>query len=505
MEMTDLTEDNIQSPEKIEKGKLFRSTNSNEKITFDCILNRVGFGKYHYKLFVILGLLGIVDGSASMVVSFILPVFKKQFTPNFDFQAILGTCIYIGCLIGSLLSGQFSDRYGRRRPILYSNFSMLILGTLTGCISNIILFICLQAIVGLVVGIFSPLSHTIMAEITPLKYRGKYMVLLGVNYVIGQIICVLIAIFTLDTLDSGNWHALLLGSVMVPALFAWIAALCFLDESARHEMVLGNYSSGIAILKKMYTDNQGLSGENLMTLKEEEELIMGFKNLVKDFGMKTTEASESKDIKSLFRGELKKVTPFVWLNWFTNSLTFFGLNYLLPTTYLLLSQQTNTHNTNNNGSQSVVNLIYPCIMELPSMLVAALLVDLKGFGRKNSLTGTFFLGGIFCIIAYCQVYPSFQFWISSTKFFFALAFTLNYQLTSELYPTKVRGTSMGMASAFGRIGGIIMPYVTEVLGNREILLPYLVFGFFSLGASLGTFSLPYDTSNLEFSELDAKN
>jgi MFS family permease len=439
-----------------------------------------------------------------MVISFILPVFKKQFAPTMDFQAILGTSIYIGCLIGSLSSGHFSDKYGRRRPILYSNLAMVVLGSLSGSFDDIWLFIILQSIFGIVVGIFSPLSHTIMAEITPLKYRGKYMVLLGVNHVIGQIVCVLVAMLTLDSLDSGNWKALMIGSVTIPALLAWIASICFLDESARHEMVLGNYSNGIAILRKMYEDNMGQTGDRLMTSEEEEQLITSYRSPPKKVDSKIVETNNSVQVFSLFKDELKMVTPFVWLNWFTNSLTFFGVTYLLPTTYLLLSKQTDG-NSSKSGGLTVSGLIYPCIMELPSMFVAALLVDLKGFGRKNSLAGTFFLGGIFCVIAYCEVYPSFQFWISSTKFFFALAFTLNYQLTSELYPTKIRGRSMGMASAFGRVGGILMPYVTEVLSEKGILLPYLVFGIFSLGASLGTYSLPYDTSGLEFSELDARN
>jgi putative MFS transporter len=238
--------------------ELFNSPSSTGgiPITFDVILDRIGFGKYHYKLFIILGLLGITDGSAGLVISFILPLFKKEFNPKFDFQAILGTFLFIGCLFGSLSSGYFSDKYGRRRPILYSNLLMLILGTLCSYPPNLVFFIFLQTIFGVVVGIFSPLAHTIMAEITPLKYRGKYMVLLGINHVIGQLLCVVVAILTLDSLESGNWHVLMLCSVSVPALVAWLAAVFFLDESARHEMILGNYTSSVKILMKMYTENQ---------------------------------------------------------------------------------------------------------------------------------------------------------------------------------------------------------------------------------------------------------
>jgi hypothetical protein len=317
--------------------------------------------------------------------------------------------------------------------------------------------------------------------------------------VIGQLLCVVVAILTLDTLESGNWHVLMLCSVSVPALVAWLGAIFFLDESARHEMILGNYTNGVKILMKMYTENQGLTGKDLMTKLEEEQLIQTFRPS-KILTPSPQSQSPIAQIPLLLSGLLKRVSPFVWLNWFTISLTFFGITYLLPTTYLLLDKQKAVV----DQKQSVSDLIYPVLMEIPSMFVAAAIVDVKGFGRKNSLAGTFLLGGFFCLLSYFQVYPSFRFWISSTKFFFALAFTLNYQLTSELYPTRVRGTGMGIASSFGRVGGIIMPYVTEVLSDINVLLPYFVFGLFSMGAGAGTLLLPYDTSTLVFSDIDAK-
>jgi MFS family permease len=505
METNELTESDIQSDNQSSSsqkdGIELCSPSPSSHITFDVILDRVGFGKYHYKLFVILGLLGIADGSSGLVLSFVLPLFKKQFQPKFDFQAILGALLYIGCLFGSLSSGYFSDKYGRRWPILYSSLIMLILGSLCSYPLNLLYFIFLQTIFGYIVGIFSPVALTIMAEITPLKYRGKYMVLLGINRVIGQILCVFVHTFTFTNLEYGNWHALMICSVSVPAFFGWVGALFFLDESARHEMILGNYANGINILKKMYRENKGLSAKNLMSRQEEKQLIETFSaNKRIEYSTSPQAQNPLAQLPLLFSGLLKRATPFIWLNWFTISLTFFGITYLLPTTYLLIDKQQAVI----DAKKSVTDLIYPVLMEISSILVAAKIVDMKGFGRRNSLAGTLLLGGFFCILFYCQIPPSFIFWISSAKFFFAVAFALNYQLTSELYPTRVRGTGIGIASSFGRAGGLIIPYVTKVLTDMNVLLPYFVFGLFSMGAGVGTLLLPFDTSNLVFSEIDAK-
>lgn len=403
MEATDLTDLDIKSPpfstagikEQIELFATSSSTQSPE-IAFDVILEHIGFGMYHYKPFVILELLGIADGSSSLVISFILPLFKKNLVLKFDLQAILGTCIYLGCLFGSLSSGYFADRYGRRRPILYSSLVMFILGALCSYPSNFLFFILIQTIFG-IVGLFSYLAHTIMAEITPLKYRGKYMVLLGINHVIGQLLCVIIAILTLDSLESGNWGILMLCSISVPAFLAWIAALFFLNESAHHETALGNYNKSIDILREMYAEDQGQPKRKLMTKQEEKQLIQTFKASKENISASKDGDNSIVQFPLLFTGLLKRMTSFVWLNWSTNSLTFFGITYILPTTYLFLHKQQAVV----DQKQSVSDLIYPVLMELPSMFVAASIVDLKRFGRKNSLAGTFLLGGFFCILPYC--------------------------------------------------------------------------------------------------------
>jgi len=189
--------------------------------SFDSLLEKIGFGRYHLKVFLILGLLGIADGSESMVISFIVPIFEQVY-PNssINIEAVLGTCVYFGYLIGSLLSGYFSDKYGRRRPVLYAELLMTIFGLISAFPPGILSFIFLRSLFGIVVGFYSPLAYTILAEITPAKNRGKFMTLLGVFYTMGELVACLIAMITLENLDSGDWHGLLAFSSL-PGLIAF--------------------------------------------------------------------------------------------------------------------------------------------------------------------------------------------------------------------------------------------------------------------------------------------
>lgn len=87
--------------------------------------------------------------------------------------------------------------------------------------------------------------------------------------------------------------------------------------------------------------------------------------------------------------------------------------------------------------------------------------------------------------------------ITITKLCLDMCFTLCYEYTGEIYPTKLRATGIGMASSVSRIGGIIMPWIGIYLSKTGVFLPYLIFGSTSLAAGLLTFFLPFDTRGVE--------
>ncbi|MNP52060.1 putative niacin/nicotinamide transporter NaiP [compost metagenome] len=53
-----------------------------------------------------------------------------------------------------------------------------------------------------------------------------------------------------------------------------------------------------------------------------------------------------------------------------------------------------------------------------------------------------------------------------------------YAYTPELYPTGVRSTGVGLAASFGRIGGIIAPYLVGILVARQVEIGSIFWIFF---------------------------
>jgi len=481
----------------LEQKIISEGDESSSPVTFDSILNRIGLGFYHLKVWIIFGFLGCADGSESMVLSFTIPIFKKVFNPGYGIEAALGTWVYIGFFIGSLLSGFASDKFGRRTPVIYSTFLMIVFCLLSAWPPSITVFIIYRTIFGMIDGFFSPLAYTYMAEVTPAKNRGKYMAMLAINYSFGEIIACLIAIITLDDLSSGNWHALLAWATF-PAILAFLSATFFLRESPRYQMVNGKYEQGIKNLNLIYKDNKK-TDQPLMTESEKEELIQSYEETKRKSQEKEDETQVA-TINDLFAGKYAKITIPVWFNWFTNSLTFYGITYILPTVLDELNQGNN--NNNNDDDFTVSSVIWSAIGELPTTFIVAAIVDLKGFGRKNSMAYSFLLGAATCLLASIQCPPGLVFWISISKFFFNLAWTLNFQFTSELYPTKIRGKGIGLASSFGRIGSIIMPTICTALNAIGPLVPFAMFGITAAISGVLTLMMPYDTADLQIDVLD---
>ena len=60
----------------------------------------------------------------------------------------------------------------------------------------------------------------------------------------------------------------------------------------------------------------------------------------------------------------------------------------------------------------------------------------------------------------------------------SMSFGAVFNFVSELYPTHLRGTGIGVGSSFARIGGFLAPQVLK-LGGLNPLLPSFFIGVIS--------------------------
>lgn len=147
----------------------------------------------------------------------------------------------------------------------------------------------------------------------------------------------------------------------------------------------------------------------------------------------------------------------------------------------------------STGKEDLWTITVSALGELPTLFVVAVAVHIPYLGRKNTWGISYGLGFLALLLVYFEV--SFTFFIAVSKLALDMAFTLSYEYTGEIYPTRHRAKGLGMAGAYSRIGGILMPWVGIYISKIGKYLPYLIFGITSLIASIITFILPFETRN----------
>jgi putative MFS transporter len=148
-------------------------------------------------------------------------------------------------------------------------------------------------------------------------------------------------------------------------------------------------------------------------------------------------------------------------------------------------------------------LLYMTLAQIPGYFVAAYLVD--RIGRKPTLSG--FLAacaGCAYLFGNAVTISDILLWGCLLSFFNLGAWGLLYTYTPEMYPTHARGTGVGSAAAFGRIGGILAPIVVGALftGPDTFATIFAMFTAVLLIIALNVMLLGEETMNRSLEEIN---
>ena len=141
----------------------------------------------------------------------------------------MGSALY-GTVIGSLLGGWPTDRFGRRATLLWIGALYIISAVGTGLAPDIYTFIVARFIGGLGIGISTVAAPLYISEIAPPESRGRLAGMFQFNIVFGIVIA-----FASNALLAGvgeNSWRWMLGVAAFPSLLYTV--LCFsIPESPR--------------------------------------------------------------------------------------------------------------------------------------------------------------------------------------------------------------------------------------------------------------------------------
>jgi len=451
----------------------------------DSFISKLGYGAYQYKALLFISLTNLNEGAENIVLSFLVSILSREWGVTAEMNGVLGSTIWFGFLIGSLVSGPIADRFGRKKPLNYCTLLLYFFAMLCSFADSFTFLIIARSIYGFLGGFQTPLCLTYLAEITPKEIRGKVLILAGASFTLGQLYACFLAFFTLESTSKGDWRTLFLWAAQ-PTIISWIGINFFLDESPRYEiMVKKDIQAGVDILEKIAKTNNvelGVTEAQKEQLKDEafQSEVMHKKEDAGNFG-------------ALFNKENRKITFYLWPMWFIICLVSYGVIYILPLTISAISQEENTSEGEDNSG--LWGVVFPILGEIPAIAGAYFIIEKDLFGRRKTMIIGFIVAATACFLAYS--FFGFIFWVTIARGVFEAVFLVIFPYTLELYPTLVRVTGLGMASSFGRFGGIAMPWFSLLLFKISPKLPYFGYSVLAAIAVWCSLKLKLDTTQKE--------
>jgi len=207
---------------------------------------------------------GLLFGWDWVVIGGAKPFFESYFQLNDP--ALVGwanSCALIGCLVGALVAGALSDKFGRKRLLLLSAVLFGLTSAGNALAGSFTVFIAWRMLGGVAIGLASNLSPMYIAEIAPAHMRGRLVAINQLTIVAGILLAQFINWWLVRELPAGasddfirgSWFGQqgwrwMFGLTAAPSLL-FFAGMCVVPESPRWLAKNGMTGRARAILARI--------------------------------------------------------------------------------------------------------------------------------------------------------------------------------------------------------------------------------------------------------------
>ncbi|MEI8037777.1 MAG: sugar porter family MFS transporter [Verrucomicrobiota bacterium] len=356
-------------------------------------------------------------------------------------------CALVGCLVGALVAGVLSDRFGRKRLLILSALLFTVSSLATGLVDTFSVFVFWRIIGGVAIGIASNLSPMYIAEIAPAHIRGKLVSLNQLNIVIGivlaQVVNWLVAMpvapeaTAQEILQSWNgqyaWRWMF-GLVAIPSLL-FLIGLFFVPESPRWLVKNGQRSLAQKVLAR-------LGGEKFAV------------QAVADIESTLVNEIQQVNFRDLFTPGVRRIVGFGVLLAFI--VQWCGINVIFYYTKDVFAA------AGYNVSAILLNIIIVGATNLVFTFVALLTVDKLG-RRWLTLAGWAGLVAIFVAMGWCfhakvTGLPVVLLVMLSIACYASTIAPMCWVTLSEIFPNRIRGAAMATAVFALWLGNFTLTY-----------------------------------------------
>ena len=426
-----------------------------------------------YLIYLSLGIANSGDATEISCMNYILshPLFKEEIllqnynnegtstsTATEDYSgrgAAIASSIFAGMLLGGIITGAYGDKLGRRPTLLAGLFLNATSGIAASLApSPLIMCIC-TFFAGLGIGAVLSSLIRLASELSPSKHRGWYITIVGGFWTLGSVFIALLA-FILFGRNDYSWRIFVLIAAS-PTLLGGVLVYAFVPESPRFLALHGRYQDAVNVANHV-AESMGYEGKQLSI----REIHDHYDHLAEEKNGKTND-NAMKKIRDLYgKNLLLHTTLPLQIVWFSMS---FGSG--LCTWITKLFEEIGL-------SDIYLQSLYFALANIPGNALATILVD--RVGRKVLLFGSMTSAALCLFLAAHGAKDvearQLQVILSSCAFhsFLVTGWCALSVMTSELFPTSIRGTGMGVCSGVGRLAGILVQYVNGAFINQPMVL-----------------------------------
>ena len=374
------------------------------------------------------------DGYILGMIGIALTLIQPQMHLSPTWQGLIGASALIGIFFGSITLGWLADRIGRQVMYL-ADLALFVVGSvLQFFVDAPWQLFALRVLMGIAVGADYAIGAALLSEFIPRRHRGPLLASLNAVWTVGYVASYIIGdLFSHMGGDVWRW---LLASSALPALIVMTLRLGT-PESPRWLLRHGRAEEARDIARRFLGCDIG--------------------------DLALTEQPRS-PYRTLFGALYRKRLAFAGLFWFAQVAPFFAISTFLPQILKGI----------NLTDAFIGTLIYN-LFQLSGAVVGVLIMN--KLPRRRFVIGSF--GIMFACLLVLGIWPATPLPVvvaCFVVFAFVVSAAGNIETVypSEIFPTDVRASGVGIAAAISRVGAaagtFLLPLGLSTIGLRPSML-----------------------------------
>ncbi|MFA7324207.1 MAG: MFS transporter [Candidatus Nanopelagicales bacterium] len=387
----------------------------------------------------------------------------------------------LGAVPGALLSGRLADRLGRQ-TILRLDIFLFVLTAIGAAFSwNVWSLVAFRFLQGVAIGAEYPLSASMIAEVMPVKNRGKWMTGAFSFQALGMVGGATIGFVILSiNPEVSAWRWMLLSGVIPAAGVAFLRMR--VPESPRWEANRGS-------IEQAEQDTTWLTGHHPEVTPEDVSIAEAL----------GSGPQPRAGFKELWSPAWRRALIFTAVPWFLMDIALYGVGLFTPSILLSLTGASASSDTTFISDDIVATqqAAFTDVFLVVGFAINILLVERVGRIRLQVVGFIGMTVALTTLALTGKAGPEALILLAFIAFNTMLNAGPNattYLLPAEVYPTLMRATGHGVAAATGKTGAVVGTFLLPLATAEFGLSPSLaVIAVLALVGALVTFAFRIET------------